>query len=130
MRNLFQFIGHILAVCSASGPKRLAYSFLHIVSIAIMAGCFYGVWYLANNGERFLQGAGCGGLIFSWIGIVLCALAGILFLLQGFVAQLVTFVMGLIGLGKEGERLSNLFAALVALASIVALVVAGVVLLS
>lgn len=130
MRNLFHFIGHILGVCAASGGKRLAYSFLHILSIALMAGCFYGVWYLANNGKTFLEGAGCGGVVFSWIGIVICAAAGVLFLLQGLVAQLVTFVTGLIGLGKEGERLPNLFAALVALASIVAVVVAGVLLLS
>ncbi len=46
MRNLFHFIRHILGVCAASGPKRLGYSFLHIISIAVMAGFFtgHGIW--------------------------------------------------------------------------------------
>ena len=46
----------------------------------------------------------------------------------GFVAQIVTFITGLIGLAKAEERAANLAAALVALLSVVALIVAGVLL--
>lgn len=108
--------------------KRLGYSFLHILSLAMMAACFYGVYFMVTGADSVLAGAGLGGLILSWIGIVICAAMGVLFFLQGFVAQIVTFVTGLIGLGKAEERAANLAAALVALLSVIALIAAGVLL--
>ena len=128
MKNLFRFIHHIINVCAASGKKRLGYSFLHILSLAMMAACFYGVYFMVTGADSVLAGAGLGGLVLSRIGIVICAAMGVLFFLQGFVAQIVTFITGLIGLAKAEERAANLAAALVALLSVVALIVAGVLL--
>lgn len=89
---------------------------------------FYGAWYLVTNMESITAGAGFGGLVLSWVGIAICAIAGFLFFLQGLVAQVVTLITGLIGLGKAGERAANAGAAAVALLSIAALVAAGILL--
>ena len=111
MKFVSQLIRHIGSCITAEKGKRIFYAVVNIAFIAI-AVLF---------SETFI-----GGLLL----LIVCATFAILFLIDGVIGQLIHTVVNFIFIFNREERGYAIFAFIIALLSIVAMVVVMVILLN
>ena len=122
MRELFRFLHHLSVLGSASGGKRAAYAVWHIVAMILAALCAFGAYWLATNyGTVFEINIIVG--ILGLVAIPVCAVLGFIFFMQGVVAQIATIIISAVALKNKEDVAANIFAILIAVASLIALTV-------
>lgn len=117
--SILRLFAHVGKVTVANGKKRLAYSFLHILLVAIAVGLVLFIyWGIQNFAAYMTQNLLYGiGII---VGIAVAIFLAIYFVIQGVVSQIIVLITGFIGIFVPKNHLTNFLAFLVALVSLAA----------
>ena len=129
MRTLLKFLSHVGKVAAAEKGKRVFYAFIHILGIALGIAAFLGALWLLNYNTGIAEQS-IGGWILVIIGMVILFVFAVLMFIEGFLAQLVLMICAFIGLRNPEERGYCLVASVVSALSIVAAVIAAIVLVN
>ena len=119
LKPIFAFFDHLSKIIAANGTKRIIYSIIQAICIGIFIGLIWAFKYLwvgtLDTGDiNFF--VGIIGLFFTVLGLLL-------FLLPGFIWQIILFIVSLIASFKSDERVKNIIAFII---SIISFILAGV----
>lgn len=123
MNFVRQLIRHIGSCITAEKGKRIFYAVVNIafIAIAVLSG-----WGVLKAWEIMFSETFIGGLLL----LIVCATFAILSLIDGVIGQLIHTVVNFIFIFNREERGYAIFAFIIALLSIVAMVVVMVILLN
>ncbi len=123
--KLFHFISKIVRMGAASGGKRIAYAIGNAIIVAIAFAAGYFIYTMYSN----LGNAGTNFAIYI-VGIIVLAIIGVAAFFEGVICQIALTIFSLMGIIVSRERLANLFAFLITIATYAAIIITGVILLS
>ncbi len=111
-----QFFIHIGNVITGDGKKRILYS---IVNIVFMALAVLATWGVMKSWDIMFSQTFIGGLIL----LIICIVFALASIVNGVIGQIVLIVCALISLGDKEQRAPCAVALVIALLSVAALVV-------
>ncbi len=122
MNTFFKFLSHIGHVAAAEKGKRVFYSILHILGIALGVVAFLGaMWLLNNNSSIAEQNIGAG--ILTVIGMVILFIFAVLMFIEGFLAQFILMICAFFGLREPEQRGYCVVTIVISILSLIAAVV-------
>ena len=99
LKPIFAFFDHLSRIIAANGTKRIIYSIIQTICIGIFIGLIWAFKYLwvgtLDTGDiNFIAGI---------IGLFCTVLGLLVFLLPGFIGQIILFIVSLIASFKSDE---------------------------
>lgn len=111
-----QFIKHIFNMLNPSGKKKIFYSILNILYIALAV---LSVWGFIQSLTIMQTTTFFGGILL----LILCGVFALAFVINGVIGQLVLLISSFVCFFNPEERKGNIIAFFIALLSIVTVVV-------
>lgn len=119
--RLIHIIFHLRKVLTANGKRRFWYSLYHIILMAIACGLFYYAYWFVSYNEIILETSGLGIYVGYIIAMIVAAIVGLYCVIEGVLAQVVTFVTSFIGIFIPKQHLFNFLAFLISGATVAVL---------
>lgn len=127
MKFLFSLFASWGKVADGGGARRVWLAFWGVVAIVLSGLSVYAAYLLCTNIGDILSTNIIVG-IFAIIGIPVCAVFAIMFILQGVVAQIAMIIFTSLSIKNGEDKAANILALIIAAVSVVGAVAAVIVL--